>query len=185
MCAPSSPTRSPRRAWALGIALLGGAILTLAILGPPAWSPASPLLGRPAPDFVLPIIHGGPAGNRARLSELRGRVVVLDFYASWCVPCREAAAVVKAAVTDQPPGSVMVLGVATADDADAAARFAAETAPDGVAVHDADGAVALAYGADDLPTLVVVNPAGVVVAVVQGVVPRRRLERLIAAALSG
>ncbi len=185
MSDPSKPSRDRRLAWAATGVLIGGALLALLALGPLPRRTGAPLLGSPAPDFALPVVHGGPAGNRVRLSELRGRVVVLDFYASWCVPCREAAATIQATAANHPRDAVIILGVATADAADPAAGFAAEHAPDAVAVHDADGEVALSFGADDLPTLVVVDRGGIVVAVEHGVVSRRRLERLIAAALSG
>lgn len=82
-----------------GIAMLVGIPLLMLFAygmsrGDPRVIP-SPLVGLPAPDFDLPVMAMAPAedggdvtGEMVRLTELEGQVVVLNFFASWCVPCR-------------------------------------------------------------------------------------------------
>lgn len=179
MRAPPGPNRERRAGWLLGgLALIGA--LVYALWGWPfAASRASPLVGAAAPDFALPVIQGGPEGNRIRLADLRGHVVLLDFFASWCVPCAAQTAVLREALAGRTDEPVLLVGIATADAAEAARGFAARHAPGMVAVHDAEGAVAARFGAVDLPTLVVIDPSGVVVGVRSGVVVRAELEQLL------
>jgi cytochrome c biogenesis protein CcmG/thiol:disulfide interchange protein DsbE len=94
----------------------------------------SPLPGRPAPDFALmpmdapaPAEEGAPAEARpVRLSDHRGQIVVLNFWASWCLPCRdEHPALVAAAERYQPKG-IVFYGVLYNDSPEAARRWLAE-----------------------------------------------------------
>ena len=70
---------------------------------------SSPLLGKPAPDFTLPILNGN--GAKLHLASLRGRVVMVNFWASWCEPCQQEAPALQRVWTKWQSKGVVLLGV--------------------------------------------------------------------------
>jgi thiol-disulfide isomerase/thioredoxin len=176
------PTVAPRFIWVtLAMALAVAGLFVSMVLPAVSDKPAA-LLGQRAPDFVLPVIGGGDAGNRLRLSDLRGKVVVLDFWASWCGPCKEQGPLLDAYVRSQPGATVAVVGVATGDTEADAQRWYAAANPAYPSVLDADGEVAKAYEVDGLPTVIVVDPSGQVSAVREGVATREELQTMVSKA---
>jgi thiol-disulfide isomerase/thioredoxin len=179
----SEANRAPRAGWqhaalvVIVVALLFGGVVL------PYLRPArSPNLGKLAPDFTLPVVHGGEPGNRLHLADLRGNAVLLDFWASWCAPCRQQAPIVDRVARRWEGKGVVVVGVNTGDEQDEAVRFAASRKLSYASVFD-DGRVAEAYGVRQMPTLYVLGPDGRVVAVRQRVVGERELEELVKEAL--
>lgn len=130
----------------------------------PARAPASSLVGRPAPDFTLPVLAGGPSGGGGRLSlhSLRGRPVVLNFWASWCAPCRaETPLLVRLSRTYGPRG-VAFVGVDVEDDAADARRFIGQNHIGYTVVASADPKVTASYAVPGLPTTVFIDRSGVI-----------------------
>jgi cytochrome c biogenesis protein CcmG/thiol:disulfide interchange protein DsbE len=70
---------------------------------------ASPRVGEPAPDFQLTLIDG----SHVQLSELRGQVVVLNFWATWCVPCRRELPLLDGYYRARQPAGLRVFAVTT------------------------------------------------------------------------
>jgi thiol-disulfide isomerase/thioredoxin len=139
-------------------ALFGFAIL-------PRLVPSSGLVGKPAPDFALEVVSSGGAGDRVHLEELRGSAVVLDFWATWCEPCQRIAPILDRVSRKHQGKGVVVVGVNTSDEPGLAPQFAKKKGLSYPIVYDAGDEVAQRYGVTNLPTLVVINTKGNVVAV--------------------
>jgi cytochrome c biogenesis protein CcmG/thiol:disulfide interchange protein DsbE len=140
------------------------------------------LVGTPAPEFSLPILHGGDPQSRISLHALAGNVVVLDFWASWCKPCVAQARILSELAPRHAAENVVFVGVNTADNPDRAQAFASAHQLPYPSVFDSGDEVANAYGAQSLPTLVVIDPAGNIADVNVGVLSGAEIEQALRAA---
>jgi len=125
---------------------------------------SSPLVDQAAPGFAREIVGGTGAAQHDRidLESLRGRVVVVDFWASWCPPCRASVPALEAFATDHPEISVVGVNAEPDRSAGFVGRAHEELGATYPTVHDADGTLSRSYSVTALPTLLVVGPDGVV-----------------------
>jgi thiol-disulfide isomerase/thioredoxin len=170
-------TTDVRQAW-----LLGGVVVSLVLffglIVLPYVDPGK-RAGLPAPDFALEVIHGGDQGNRIRLADLRGKVVVLDFWASWCGPCRDQMPIVDAVAKSYESRDVMVIGVNTSDTREQALAFVEAHPVSYASVIDEDGSTGQLYGVTKLPTIVVISKDGTVVYSAASVIGERNLSEIV------
>ena len=117
----------------------------------------SPLVGRPAAPFVLRTFDG----TDVSLASLRGRVVVLNFWASWCYPaCYEEAPALERSWRAYRAREVSVVGVAIQDQPDAARKFIADFSLSFPNAPDPDGKVSVEYGVYGVPETFFIDRAG-------------------------
>ena len=117
----------------------------------------SPLVGRPAAPFVLRTFDG----TDVSLASLRGRVVVLNFWASWCYPaCYEEAPALERSWRAYRAREVSVVGVAIQDQPDAARKFIADFSLSFPNAPDPDGRVSVDYGVYGVPETFFIDRAG-------------------------
>lgn len=169
----------PRRSLVAVGALLGASLLLGLVVLPRLDPGRSALVGQRAADFALPVIHGGEPQSRVRLSDLRGHVVLLDFWASWCRACLEQMAILESVAQQPRYRTVMIVGVNSDERPEAALALLGRLKPSYPSVADEGGALALAYDVDSLPTLVVIGADGVVVAIETGVVSEAGIAALL------
>jgi peroxiredoxin len=157
----------------IAIALvLGGIALVWGVLDSRSDQPYA------APDFTLTTYSGA----KYRLSDLRGKVVVINFWASWCVPCRVEAPALQQLWTDLQNQNVMILGIDQADKTEDALVHIHQynlTYPNGP-----DDGIADRYGIQGLPTTIVVDPRGIVTDTILMAVEPHNLQARIEAALT-
>ena len=162
---------------ACGVGL--GALVLVAVLAtrPPATqTTSSPLIGQPAPAVAGRNLTGGISS----LAALRGRWVLLNFFASWCPPCRtESPELVKFAFSHPAGQRVAVLGVVYGDTAANAAAFERQVGATWPSVVDPNEQIAINYGVDDPPQSFLISPDGGVVDRILGGVTVGGLDRLV------
>ncbi|MDW8064321.1 MAG: redoxin domain-containing protein [Anaerolineae bacterium] len=156
--------RRGRWGWWIGLAAV---VVFLALLG---WAfvergRTAPARG-PAPDFTLPLYEGYDGGlgiREFRLQDWRGRVVVINFWASWCKPCEEEAALLEALWRKYRDRGVIFVGVDYLDAPSAAMGYLQRfqiTYPNGL---DVGTRISRLYRITGVPETFVVDPQGQVV----------------------
>ncbi len=144
--------------------------------GNPAPSVSTPVsmgltTGIPAPDFELERLDGGTV----RLRDLRGKVVLLNFWATWCVPCREEMPLLAQIYRDYHDQGLEILGVnlTSQDDFAEVRRFVEEFALPFPILLDHNGQVERSYRIFGVPTTVFITREGIVHRVVVGILKGR------------
>lgn len=126
--------------------------------------------GRPAADFTLKTVDG----TAVRLADLKGKVVLLDFWATWCPSCREELPTIEALSRKYSSRNVVVFGV-NDESPQTVKRFLGKHVDDMTVLHDGDDKVHRLYGCYSIPTVMVINTSGTVVAHFIGGRPERDL----------
>ncbi len=131
-------------------------LLPLFLLAACDRTPRPPLVDRPAPEFSVQ-----DSGRTVALKELRGKVVVLNFWATWCPPCVDelpSLVAMQARMKDQ----VTVFAISMDDDEDAYRQFLAEHKVDLLTIRDPRRQSALLYGTVKYPESYIIDSNGIV-----------------------
>jgi thiol-disulfide isomerase/thioredoxin len=139
------------------------AVLLFAVLSTVIGRLRAPDLPEHAPPFTLQNL----AGEQVSLADFRGKTVVLNFWATWCAPCRAEIPMISGFAKDNP--HIVVLGVSVDGSREQLAKAAPELGID-YPVLVGDKRVQRAYGATTVPTTVVVDPEGRVTTAHVGVI---------------
>ena len=164
-------------AGALGVVLVALIVLLASRTGSQATPFQSPLIGRTAPASSGATF----SGESFDLGEHKGQVVVLNFFASWCPPCRSEQDQLNAFSYDQSKltnGALMV-SVVFNDSNAAAQRFLTSYGVNYPALKDPSGALANAWGVSSPPTTFVIDANGTVGKALVGPLSAEQLDRLV------
>jgi cytochrome c biogenesis protein CcmG/thiol:disulfide interchange protein DsbE len=180
MNSEAHPSRSTLGALGLVLALLAG----FAALPRVLHGKDSVRIGHDAPNFTLSVVANGTVLGADQptlsLNDLRGKVVLLDFWATWCEPCRLEAPIIDQLSRRWRDQGLVVVGVDTDLPGQGnPAAFAQSRRLSYPIVQDATGDATHAYGVEDLPTLIVVSRSGKIAAIRTGLTDDAELDRIV------
>lgn len=132
--------------------------------------------GQLAPDFAVQFADG----RRTQLSDWKGQPVVLNFWATWCAPCRDEMPEFVEVYDERQEDGLMIVGINAQESADQAARFMAEYGITFPVALDSRGDVQQLYNVRGLPTTVFIDREGRIVQRWPGRLDRRGLEEALA-----
>lgn len=138
-------------------------------------------VGSPAPDFTLPGLDGGTVA----LADFAGKPLMVNFWASWCHPCRKEFPLFVAAQAKHAKDGLEILGVSYRDIPADSRAFVADQGADWAFARDPGGALAAAYGVRAVPQTFFVDADGTIVSRVFGITSAKDLEAEIRKILPG
>ena len=141
----------------LGSSLLAMTVISIVLVaGGQLGAATTRLEGGPAPDFALK----SSTGYNMRLSEYRGQVVMINFWATWCGPCRQEIPVLNELHLNYKPLGFIMLGVNLDEKPGAALRMAEEMGVAYPVLFDQQKDVSRLYAIDAMPTTVLIDRDG-------------------------
>lgn len=163
---PGPSPRPRRRTFVIGIValvVLAGAGITASVYaGGSGSTPSDALVGvtdRPAPAPAFSVANLNASSEPISLSEFRGKDLVVNFWASWCVPCRTEMPLLESTYRSVHH-KVAFLGIDTNDSRPSAQQFATRTKVTYPLAFDPDEKVGASYGLYGLPVTVFISPEG-------------------------
>jgi thiol-disulfide isomerase/thioredoxin len=157
------------------------------------------MVGKPAPELALPVAANGAslpsfplggdaaptgvAATKVNLADLKGHAVLLDFWASWCGPCAMEAPIVDRIKRRFEKKGLVVVGVNVSDTPEVVKAYAAKKGLSYPMALDPENSSSTRWGVTQLPSLVVIDKQGNVIAFLTGMVDEASLSEVVTAAL--
>ena len=138
--------------------LLFSVMVVVSALGLLGMAARPPLVGGPAPEITLKNLHG----QEVRLSDLRGKIVLLNFWATWCKPCKDEMPAMQASYDKLRDRGFVVLAVNELEDTEKVIEHVQSHGHTFLVVMDHDNRVANRYGVVGLPASFIVDRQGIV-----------------------
>jgi thiol-disulfide isomerase/thioredoxin len=139
--------------------LMIGIFLVLVLRSRPVYRPPqaeNDMIGQPAPDFELAAMDG----TNLSLADLKGKVVVLDFWATWCGPCRMTMPEMEK-LQKQHPDDFVLLAVNLGESMELVASYVEQQRLEARVLLDLDKRVGSAYGTSSIPVQFVIDKGGI------------------------
>ena len=146
----------------VNVALL--AFLLTQLLTPASHPPSDLLIGHPAPDFSLAMLSPQTGKSHLSLTSFKGRPIVLNFWASWCEPCKEEAPLLQSTWKrlHAQGKNIIFLGIDFQESAHDGSGFLNQYSITYPAGLDTDGSIASKYHVTSLPQTIFINRNGTV-----------------------